>query len=839
MSNYFISNTTTNASTAAANSNNANITYQSNNSNVGPTTNTTSGPIRKLFGDNVATGVGKVAATISRAKPVARVFMTQANTGNASTSDQQLTTSSTATLATHLLDHGYGVTMTPPNVVSNTVVVDQQQATILSSTTSSSTLSSSVTSSTNPATTNTNSNSTSPASQQQKYKSTDMKQYYKVKRRIPMNDSHPKKQAKQSLQHQTAYQQQPPQQQTHHVTTVRAGKHPQIALNFPTPSPQPARPPSSASSTSSSSALTAPNFFYKLGTPPTNSQNNTNSATSAKRTPEGNRADTSLGILTKKFVDLLQESADGVVDLNDASKKLSVQKRRIYDITNVLEGIGILEKKSKNNIQWKCGNSLLTSERSNDIKLENERLEQKENELNMLIDQIRNELHGEISRNDQLAYVTHSDLLNVDLFKDQIIIVIKAPPEAKLVLPDSLNPREIHVKAENNGEINVFLCHDTSPENSPNFGQTAALAQRQTLGAIKHQYDPIIDDQLTPMLEADKRRRLDLPSSTYPTNLRSAQRNLSKSIEEAALHAYNDQDPQSQQTAIVTYDDLNIFPTITRPVITQVATDHQQRRQTQELHQSQQQQQQLQYQQKINTGIEDAMVSSVGMMVCQTNVQQQQRVITGDNNSDSSDSNQTITLTSCPTGHISTTNALAKKSGLRNDVNFTDCAIEHQASSQHATLITGSSTSSSSANSSSVSSPQHESYESGTVVTTETAKSAGGQTMQQQQQHQQQQQEQERHHHQEQHQKHLMTDDITHSPQLSSHIVTTNSNCGSSTTTGVRNAFISDTGNLSPPSYDYFVDLPPLMPIEPPLQSYYNFSLGLTEGLTDLFSDLV
>jgi hypothetical protein len=29
---------------------------------------------------------------------------------------------------------------------------------------------------------------------------------------------------------------------------------------------------------------------------------------------------------------------------------------RIYDITNVLEGIGLIEKKSKNNIQWKgCG----------------------------------------------------------------------------------------------------------------------------------------------------------------------------------------------------------------------------------------------------------------------------------------------------------------------------------------------------------------------------------------------------------------------------------------------------------------------------------------------------
>lgn len=176
-----------------------------------------------------------------------------------------------------------------------------------------------------------------------------------------------------------------------------------------------------------------PNLFYKVGS--TQSPNPNSSTLASKRNPaEGNRADTSLGILTKKFVDLLQESPDGVVDLNDASTKLSVQKRRIYDITNVLEGIGILEKKSKNNIQWKCGNSLLISERSNDIKIENERLEQKENELNMLIDQIRNDLYGEISRNDQLAYVTHSDLLNVDLFQDQIIIVIKAPPEAKLVV---------------------------------------------------------------------------------------------------------------------------------------------------------------------------------------------------------------------------------------------------------------------------------------------------------------------------------------------------------------------------------------------------------------------
>ncbi|MGH0130332.1 UNVERIFIED_CONTAM: hypothetical protein FKN15_048671 [Acipenser sinensis] len=67
---------------------------------------------------------------------------------------------------------------------------------------------------------------------------------------------------------------------------------------------------------------------------------------------EKTRYDTSLGLLTKKFIQLLGQSADGVVDLNRAAEVLKVQKRRIYDITNVLEGIHLLKKKSKNNIQW-------------------------------------------------------------------------------------------------------------------------------------------------------------------------------------------------------------------------------------------------------------------------------------------------------------------------------------------------------------------------------------------------------------------------------------------------------------------------------------------------------
>lgn len=82
------------------------------------------------------------------------------------------------------------------------------------------------------------------------------------------------------------------------------------------------------------------------------------------------------GLLTKKFINLIKHAEDGILDLNKAAETLEVvtypsfhilgytqlpeqlvliqvQKRRIYDITNVLEGIGLIEKKLKNRIQWK------------------------------------------------------------------------------------------------------------------------------------------------------------------------------------------------------------------------------------------------------------------------------------------------------------------------------------------------------------------------------------------------------------------------------------------------------------------------------------------------------
>uniref|UniRef100_A0A8C4RQK1 E2F transcription factor 5 n=1 Tax=Erpetoichthys calabaricus TaxID=27687 RepID=A0A8C4RQK1_ERPCA len=97
-------------------------------------------------------------------------------------------------------------------------------------------------------------------------------------------------------------------------------------------------------------------------------------------TPGGySRHEKSLGLLTSKFVSLLQEAKDGILDIKQAADSLAVrQKRRIYDITNVLEGIGLIEKKSKNMLDAIPKKSLIICQR---LKAQIEDLEIKEKEL--------------------------------------------------------------------------------------------------------------------------------------------------------------------------------------------------------------------------------------------------------------------------------------------------------------------------------------------------------------------------------------------------------------------------------------------------------------------------
>lgn len=51
-----------------------------------------------------------------------------------------------------------------------------------------------------------------------------------------------------------------------------------------------------------------------------------------------NRSINSLDELTKKFVRYISSSDNDIINLNTVMEKIKAKKRRIYDITNVLEG---------------------------------------------------------------------------------------------------------------------------------------------------------------------------------------------------------------------------------------------------------------------------------------------------------------------------------------------------------------------------------------------------------------------------------------------------------------------------------------------------------------------
>ncbi|XP_037079151.1 transcription factor E2F1-like [Pollicipes pollicipes] len=163
---------------------------------------------------------------------------------------------------------------------------------------------------------------------------------------------------------------------------------------------------------------------------------------------EKSRQDTSLGLLTRRFVDLTRGAPHGEVDLNRASDLLQVPKRRIYDITNVLEGVGLLEKRSKNQVRLASG-----------VPGPAERAAvSRERQLDALIATATERLR-QLGR--QPAYVRYQDLRGLPQLRDQTVVAVRAPDDTVLRVPDPAREGvyQLHVRSDS-GEIQLLLCQD-------------------------------------------------------------------------------------------------------------------------------------------------------------------------------------------------------------------------------------------------------------------------------------------------------------------------------------------------------------------------------------------
>ncbi|XP_009075467.1 PREDICTED: transcription factor E2F6 [Acanthisitta chloris] len=160
---------------------------------------------------------------------------------------------------------------------------------------------------------------------------------------------------------------------------------------------------------------------------------------------------------------LLKKAPHGVLDLNEVATTLGVEKRRVYDITNVLDGIQLIEKRSKNLIQW-VGTSLdqliVKSPDKQNLRDELSDLSAMEEALDELIKDCAHQIFEltDDKENAKLAYVTCQDIRSIQAFQEQIVIAIKAPEETKLEIPVPKDDHiEVHVRSTK-GPIGVYLC---------------------------------------------------------------------------------------------------------------------------------------------------------------------------------------------------------------------------------------------------------------------------------------------------------------------------------------------------------------------------------------------
>ncbi|GAB4823783.1 hypothetical protein N2152v2_010829 [Parachlorella kessleri] len=173
------------------------------------------------------------------------------------------------------------------------------------------------------------------------------------------------------------------------------------------------------------------------------------------------RNDSSLGLLTRRFIELLELAPDGILDLNAAAQALQVQKRRIYDITNVLEGIGLIEKHLKNNVRFRAGVSLgLTTGQGPDrgrpqphqlqhpfdeqqeiaSRRGTEPLKELEGELGRAVEGLWSHMRAmtECRLNQLRFYITDEDVMSLPCINgsDQVIAVL-APAGTTMEVPDA------------------------------------------------------------------------------------------------------------------------------------------------------------------------------------------------------------------------------------------------------------------------------------------------------------------------------------------------------------------------------------------------------------------
>ena len=180
--------------------------------------------------------------------------------------------------------------------------------------------------------------------------------------------------------------------------------------------------------------------------------------------PEVNKQENSLGQLTRNFLKYIKNKGRVNININDLEKDLDVKKRRIYDITNVLQGIGYIEKKGKNEISWiknckdqnqnksKISDSYISN--CNKLKLEYEDLKKEDKENDDKLNKYREEFNLLSERKDfhKYGYITFKDIKNLSKDDNLDFLIIKASKGTVINVIDDEESKKAYTKIKNQME---------------------------------------------------------------------------------------------------------------------------------------------------------------------------------------------------------------------------------------------------------------------------------------------------------------------------------------------------------------------------------------------------
>ncbi|KAA0164513.1 hypothetical protein FNF28_03854 [Cafeteria roenbergensis] len=142
------------------------------------------------------------------------------------------------------------------------------------------------------------------------------------------------------------------------------------------------------------------------------------------------KADTSLFNLTLQFGAIMQAAGTGPVDLNRVASQLGVRKRRVYDITNVLEGIDLIVPASKNIVTWRSHESerdraAIAAEVAQ-LEAESAGARREEEVLRSALEELQGRLTRRIDRalSSSWSFLTHEDVRELPGLDSSLVFAV-------------------------------------------------------------------------------------------------------------------------------------------------------------------------------------------------------------------------------------------------------------------------------------------------------------------------------------------------------------------------------------------------------------------------------